>query len=187
MQERQTVPTHLDTTLLKQNYFVLFGFQPAFDLDMAKLKQVYLSLQKKFHPDRFVNQNSIDRQLAIQIATYINDAYKTLKEDVSRAEYLIQTQTDELLSSTSVSTTPAFLMQQMELHEELDDIKSSKESKNLHTLRQRVWQHQQSCLAQLAEYLRHADYQAAQTKVAELQFYQRLLQQIDDLQFAWES
>ncbi len=71
------------------NYFALFGIEESFDVDTAKLSEIYQTLQKKVHPDKFAHASSQEQLLAVQKSAQINDAYQTLKQPLKRAEYLL--------------------------------------------------------------------------------------------------
>jgi len=51
-------------------------------------------LQQEFHPDRFASKGDVDKRLAVQTASLINQAYDTLKSPLKRAQYLLELQTD---------------------------------------------------------------------------------------------
>lgn len=107
------------------NYFQLFGLENQFDLDTTKLADVYQSLQKTVHPDRFAHGSSQEQLIAVQKSSMINDAYQTLKKPLTRATYtLIERGTDMPNEQASFGDT-AFLMHQMELREMLSEIKDS--------------------------------------------------------------
>ena len=64
------------------NYFLLFSLDAKYDIDNNLLEEKYIELQKKFHPDISISKTSID-------SNYINKAYVILKDQVKRAEYLL--------------------------------------------------------------------------------------------------
>lgn len=107
------------------NYFQLFGLEDHFDLDTTKLAEVYQSLQKTVHPDRFASASSQDQLLAVQKSSMINDAYQTLKNPLTRATYILTQRGTEMPSEQASFGDTAFLMHQMELREMLSEIKGS--------------------------------------------------------------
>lgn len=84
-------------------------------------------MQKRFHPDNFATASERDRLLAVQQAAQINDAYQTLKDPLRRAEYLLSLQGIEMNSEQQTLQDPMFLMEQMELREELESVTSHTE------------------------------------------------------------
>jgi len=107
------------------NYFQLFGLDDQFDLDTIKLADVYQSLQKSAHPDRFANASSQDQLLAVQKSSMINDAYQTLKNPIARANYTLRLRGTEMPNEQASFSDTSFLMHQMELREMLSEIKDS--------------------------------------------------------------
>ncbi|AZL15217.1 Fe-S protein assembly co-chaperone HscB [Rickettsiales endosymbiont of Stachyamoeba lipophora] len=65
------------------NYFEIFGLNPEFNVDTDNLHNEYLKLQERYHPDKNSDLNSASFILDI------NKAYKILKDEVSRALYLL--------------------------------------------------------------------------------------------------
>ncbi|MEI8632391.1 co-chaperone HscB [Vibrio sp. PP-XX7] len=106
------------------NYFELFGLPTQFELDGSLLSSQFRELQKRFHPDNFASSSERDRLMSVQKASEINDAYQTLKNDISRAEYLLALHGIEIRGEQQTMQDPEFLMEQMMLREELEEIES---------------------------------------------------------------
>ncbi|MEH0742721.1 co-chaperone HscB [Vibrio cholerae] len=107
------------------NYFELFGLPSQFNLDGSLLSSQFRELQKRFHPDNFASGSERDRLMAVQKASEINDAYHVLKNPISRAEYILQQQGVDIRSEQQTMQDPMFLMEQMELREELEEMSQS--------------------------------------------------------------
>ena len=75
-----------------RNYFELFGLEAQFHFDRDQLTDGYQALQSQFHPDRYIDANDQDKRVAMQATTFINEAYKTLQEEPSRARYMLELQ-----------------------------------------------------------------------------------------------
>jgi len=71
------------------NYFELFGLNDQFEINTKQLAEVYQSLQKTVHPDRFAHASSQEQLVAVQKSSMINDAYQTLKNPLPRAHYML--------------------------------------------------------------------------------------------------
>ena len=54
-----------------QNYFQLFELENSFDVNYESLEKKYLSFQKSFHPDKFVNASDQEKRISLQIISYI--------------------------------------------------------------------------------------------------------------------
>lgn len=105
---------------LTENYFQLFDLSERYELDENLLRATYRELQRKTHPDKFAGASQQEQLLAVQYAATINDAYDVLTSPLKRAIYMLKLKGVELDVQQSASMDPAFLMQQMELREELE-------------------------------------------------------------------
>ena len=57
---------------------------------MADLEQRYRALSRQFHPDYFYNASAAERRQSLERSSYLNDAYRTLKNPIGRVEYLLK-------------------------------------------------------------------------------------------------
>jgi molecular chaperone HscB len=100
-------------------HFSLLNLSPAFDLDLTQLESAYFAAQRQYHPDRFTGKPEQEKLAAAQRSADINHAYKTLKEPLMRAQYLLKLQgvivgTDH----DTVKPSHALLTEVMEWREE---------------------------------------------------------------------
>ncbi len=103
------------------NYFSLLGLPVSFVIDKNKLTSHYHDIQKSIHPDNFANATELERRLSVQKSAQINDALQTLKNPLQRSIYLLSLYDIEL-GENNTSVDPAFLMEQMELRENLSQV-----------------------------------------------------------------
>ena len=106
-----------------ENYFKLLGLPVSFDINKELLNSNYHDIQKTVHPDNFANASDLERRLSVQKAAQINDALETLKNPLRRSIYLLSLYGIEL-TENDTSIDPAFLMEQMELRENLSQVGS---------------------------------------------------------------
>jgi len=109
-----------------KNHFELLGLAPAFALEPAQLDRAYRDIQSKIHPDRFAHAGEAERRASMQWATQVNEAYRTLKSPVQRAKYLLGLNGVDVAFETNTAMPAAFLGEQMELREALDEALSKK-------------------------------------------------------------
>lgn len=102
------------------NYFELFELPVSFKTDKAALAQKYFELQKKYHPDFFAKGTEYEQQKALEISAQLNKALKILKDQDQTIKYVLQ-QKGLLEEEEKYQLPPAFLMEMMELNEELSD------------------------------------------------------------------
>lgn len=106
-----------------KNYFELFGLPISFIVDKDALAERYRELQRVIHPDRYANASEQERRLSVQGASQINQAFETLKDPIARGSYLLTLHGIEMDAQKETTHDMAFLMQQMELREELAEIR----------------------------------------------------------------
>ena len=111
---------------LQASDFELFGLPAAFSLDRGQLDLQWKSLQREAHPDRFASEGAAAQRIAMQWSVRINEAYNRLKDPLKRAAYLCEINGAAVNAENNTSMPPAFLMQQMEWREALDDCKALK-------------------------------------------------------------
>ena len=101
------------------NYFELFELPISFKIDRSKLAQKYFELQKKYHPDFFAKGTEHEQEQALEISSQLNKALKIFKHPDQTIKYVLQLK--ELLEEEKYQLPPAFLMEMMELNEELSE------------------------------------------------------------------
>ncbi len=104
--------------ICNMNYFELFELPISIQIDKAKLAQKYFELQKKYHPDFFANGTEHEQEQALEISSLLNKALKTFKYEDQTIKYVLQLK-GLLEEEEKYQLPPAFLMEMMELNEEL--------------------------------------------------------------------
>ena len=100
------------------NYFELFELPVSIQIDKTKLAQKFFELQKKYHPDFFANGTEYEQEQALEISSQLNKALKVLKNEDQTIKYVLQLK-GLLEDEEKYQLPPAFLMEMMELNEEL--------------------------------------------------------------------
>ena len=93
---------------------------------MADLEQRYRALSRQFHPDYFYNASAAERRASLERSSYLNDAYRTLKNPVARVEYLLKL--EGVGGGQNQKVPPGLLEEVFALNEELDEIRALKSS-----------------------------------------------------------
>jgi molecular chaperone HscB len=106
---------------LSDNDFVLFGVPERLALDRADLDARWRKLQASAHPDKFAADGAAAQRVAMQWSVRINEAYRRLREPLSRAAYLCELRGAPIDAERNTAMPAAFLMQQMGWREALDD------------------------------------------------------------------
>lgn len=119
---------------LSKDYFSLFGLSPSFSFDEDALRRRYRELQQAVHPDRYAGASDQERRYSVQLAARLNEAYRTLRDPVARARYLIELQGGDPETGGS-GPAPALLEEQMALRERLAEIRAARDLQALDRFR----------------------------------------------------
>jgi molecular chaperone HscB len=109
------------TMNLQSNDFELFELPVGFALDRAQLDERWKALQREVHPDRHAAADAQTQRQAMQWSVRINEAYQRLKDPLQRAAYLCELHGVPIQAENNTAMPAAFLMQQMEWREALDE------------------------------------------------------------------
>ena len=112
---------------LQSNDFELFSLVPQFAQDRAAIDARWKELQREAHPDKFAAQGAAAQRVAMQWSVRINEAYQRLKNPLQRAAYLCELNAAPVNAENNTAMPGAFLMQQMEWREALDDAVSTQD------------------------------------------------------------
>jgi molecular chaperone HscB len=171
-----------------QDYFALFGLKRAYRIDAARLDQAYHEMQGKVHPDRYAHLPETERRLSMQWATQVNEAYRTLKQPLLRAHYLLRLAGAETDHESNTAMPPAFLMEQMEWREAVAEARAAGNHHELEKLMQRLEKHAGEIRGEIEQSIdMKKDYAAAADAVRRLMFVEKLEHEIEDALEALES
>ena len=117
------------------DYFTFFGLPRRLVLDLQDLERRFRDLSRRFHPDYFYNASPAERLASLERSSYLNDAYRALRNPVNRIEHLLAieglpaaTSEDPSTGSAVGKVPPSLLEEVFALNEELDEIRELRES-----------------------------------------------------------
>ena len=152
---------------LQSDDFELFGVPQRFAQDRAALDARWKELQREAHPDKFAAQGAAAQRVAMQWSVRINEAYQRLKDPMRRAAYLCELHGAPIQAEDNTAMPTAFLIQQMEWRESLEEARSAAE---LDALDEGVQQARGEALALCGQLLdQQADYAGVIREQAEQQ------------------
>lgn len=102
------------------NYFELFEMPVTLEIDPGKLAKKYFELQKKYHPDFYTQASEYEQEEALEISSQLNKALKVFKDRDETIKYVLQLK-GLLEEEEKYQLPPDFLLEMMELNEELSD------------------------------------------------------------------
>ena len=163
------------------NHFELMGLPVAFAIDAPQLERAYRDLQSRVHPDKFAAGSGADKRIAMQWATRANEAYRTLKDPVARARYLLALKGFDTGEETNTAMPADFLMEQMELREASATARTERDAPALEELRSTLAASRAEMLRMLGRAL-DADhnYDAGCSMVRKLRFLDKLDEEVDE-------
>ncbi len=106
------------------DYFTCLGFPRRLMLDPKKLEAKFYELSRSFHPDFYQTKSPAEQTISLGNAAVLNTAYRTLRDPIQRAEYLLGL---EAGSVKDIRTSPpADLFEEiLELQDTLEEYRSS--------------------------------------------------------------
>ena len=162
---------------LQADDFELFGLAQQFAQDRMVLDARWKELQREAHPDKFAAQGAASQRVAMQWSVRINEAYQRLKDPLKRAAYLCELHGAPIRAEDNTAMPAAFLMQQMEWREALEDATSDAAVDALDDEVQAARKHMLAQCQQLLDAERN--YAGAAQQVRALMFVARFSADID--------
>ena len=114
----------------KKNFFELFNLPISVDINIESLELNYKKLQKSFHPDNFINSTIVEQTSALRLSSQINDGYNTLKNIVTRIEYIL-TINGFIVDDSKTFRDKEFLIKQIEINDFIESISSNNNQSNV--------------------------------------------------------
>ena len=164
-----------------KNHFELLGLPLGYAVDAARLESGYRALQTQVHPDRFAAAPEAERRVAMQWAARANEAYRTLKDPVDRARYLLSLKGFDTGEESNTAMPPDFLMQQMEWREAVADAAAARDVARLEEVRGELREERDGMLRMLERAIdADSNYEAGCSLVRKLRFIEKLDEEIDE-------
>lgn len=113
---------------LSQNFFEFFGLDRKLIVDTDALQERFYELSRQWHPDRFSRKSAAEQTQALEATAILNDGYRTLRDPVKRAEYLLKEEGFPIGEQRSKDVPPELLEEVFELNMMLEEIKSGDDS-----------------------------------------------------------
>jgi molecular chaperone HscB len=174
------VPTTID---FSRNHFELFGLPARFAVDGAALEHAYREMQRSVHPDRYASADDAQKRLALQASARANEAYRTLRDPLARAEYLLSLREPGAAGKTHTRLCVAFLTRQLERREAADEATRARDTGALAALVDEVRSEADALAIEVGPLLDACD-PAAPSRVREWRFLVKLADDLDALRSA---
>jgi molecular chaperone HscB len=171
------------------DYFAVLGIPRAFAVDVADLERRYKDMTKTLHPDRFARADPKARRASLERSIQLNEAWRTLKDPVRRAEYLLSLhgvavgeagkggRQEQSGGQVTQPVPQALLMEILEVREALAEAQAKKDLPGINTLIAKVRTHVESVMWDVARAFAASpvDLGAAAARLMTVRYYQRFL------------
>ena len=105
------------------DYFAFLGLPRKLLIDEAELEKTFYALSRQFHPDYFMNANDREQQASVERSSMLNDAYRVLRDPVTRAKYLLSFHG---YKEAEKKAPPDLLEEVFELNMQIEELKGAK-------------------------------------------------------------
>jgi molecular chaperone HscB len=109
-------------------YYELLGIPRRLNLSLDDLQRRYYELSRQLHPDRFMQKPEAERQRALEVSSALNDAYRTLKDPIKRAQYMLGLEGFEIGEQRSKDVPAELLEEVFELNMALEEMRGGDDS-----------------------------------------------------------
>mgnify|MGYP000551148415 FL=1 len=118
----------------------------------------------------------------MQQTSLINQAFQTLKDPVSRAQYMLKLNGLDIDSETDTTMDAEFLMEQMEFRESIMDARDKSDPMaELDIMRAHLQQKMDKLMKEFTESFADDSYHAAREIVRKMQFIVKAKKEVDEL------
>ena len=112
------------------NYFELYQIPISFLPDTAAVKRKYFTLSKEYHPDFYSTQSQEKQASVLEMSAQVNQGYNILMDFDKRMKYILMLQ-GYLEEEEKFVLPQSFLMEMMDLNEQLMEVKMSDDAEAL--------------------------------------------------------
>jgi molecular chaperone HscB len=121
------------------SYFAFFALPEKLQIDPEALEQQFHKLSWKLHPDNFMRADEFERNLSLERSSELNDAYRALRDPLTRVEYLLAHKGTRKEGAAKQQAPPELLEEVFELNESLDELREARAAgEDLAALRARL-------------------------------------------------
>lgn len=110
------------------DYYDLLGLPRRLNLSPEELQQRFYDLSRHLHPDLFTRKADRERQYALEASSILNDAYRTLRDPVKRANYVLKREGFDIGEQRSKDVPPELLEEVFELNMALEEMRGGDDS-----------------------------------------------------------
>jgi molecular chaperone HscB len=130
------------------DYFTVFALPRKLNIDASAMESDFYRMSRELHPDRFARAPKAEQEAALEKSSQLNDAYRTLKDPITRTQYLLELEGVKLEEQSAAATTaartsgeekkqvvpPELLEEVFELNMQLQELKMGRDPETIENL-----------------------------------------------------
>ena len=147
------------------NHFELFEIPVSFKPDAQQLKKKFYALSRQHHPDFYTLENEVEQAEALEKSSQVNKAFKIFRNLDETIKYVLQLK-GLLEEEEKYNLPPDFLMEMMELNEQMMEAKMDEDANSIDRLKNVTADLEEEIYAPVKEIVEK--YEEAKTTTAEL-------------------
>ena len=109
------------------DYFEILGLTESLRLDSKDLQARFYKYSREYHPDRFARGSEEQKAYALEASSVLNDAFRTLRDPVARAEYVLRRRGLDIVEQRTKDVPPELLEEVFDLNMALEELQSGDE------------------------------------------------------------
>jgi molecular chaperone HscB len=112
------------------DYFSFLGLPRKLTIDLGDLDDRLRKMSRQFHPDYYHNATAVERLASLERSSYLNDAYRVLRNPVLRVEYLLRLEglAPKTQREVAAQAPPELLEEVFEFNERIEEVRSAREA-----------------------------------------------------------
>lgn len=119
------------------NHFELFDLPVSFQADPVLLKKKFYALSRQYHPDFYASAEKDMQHEVLDKSSQVNKAYKVLQDQDETIKYVLQIK-HLLQDDEKYELNPQFLMEVMDINEELMELELDENQEQLINVEQKA-------------------------------------------------
>jgi molecular chaperone HscB len=174
------------------DHFAVLGVGRGFAVDLEAVEKGYRELSRQIHPDRFARADARARRASMERSVQLNSAWRTLRDPVKRAEYLLSLSGFEVGGEEGtfrraadgrkepVAVPQELLLEVMELREGLLEARTAGDERQVAALSAQVQGRRQHGMDRVAAALAATPpaLEAASRELVAVRYYDRFLEEV---------
>ena len=157
--------------------FAILGIPRSFDVDLGATEKVHRELSRALHPDRYVGASASERRQALAKAVAVNEAWRVVRDPIRRAEALLSLQGVAVGEDREPKPDPELLLEMLERREALAEARATRDVEAVRGVADVIQRRQAEVRGALARGFAAGEGESLVSKLGELRFLQRLLEQ----------